>query len=268
MANKLKKKYHVNFDKIVLNQYLNNPKDTNLDSKILFAIKDKKYSVNDLKNYLKKDSRKTYEDFIDDKVIAYYKDHLAEENQDFANTLQEYQDGLLLFDLLQKKIWTKAEKDTVGLKQFYEQHITDYKWKKRVEADIASCTKKEKCNLVKDLLKENKTPDQIKDIVNDGATIHVLFTSGIFEVDSNKLPKNIEIKKGVTNVIQEDNNDFKVVRINKVLPESIKELDETKGKVISDYQEHLEKQWINDLHKKYKVKVEKKQFKKLKKKYK
>jgi len=266
MANKLMKKYNVKINDAVVEKYLNNPKNNTSDTDILFSIKEKNYSVADLKNYLKKKRDKTYQDFIDDMVLEYYKNHLAEENQDFANTLQEYKDGLLLFDLLQKKIWTKAEKDTVGLQQFYNNHIENYKWKKRVKAEIASCTKKEKCEVVKNLLKANTPIEKIKDIVNDGATINVLFTSGTYEINSSKLPKNIEIKKGVTNVISEGENDFKVVKIEDILPETTKKLDETRGKVISDYQDYLEKEWINDLHKKYSVKRNKKQIKKLKKK--
>lgn len=268
MANKLKKKYHVKVDNTILSHYLNNPKNKELDSKILFRIKQNNYTVSDLKNYLKKKRNKTYQDFIDDMVLEYYKNHLEEENQDFANTLQEYKDGLLLFDLLQKKIWTKAEKDTVGLQQFYNKHINNYKWKKRIKAEIASCTRKEKCEIVKNLLQSNTPIEKIKDTVNEGATIHVLFTSGIYEINDTKVPKNIEIKKGVSDVITEAKNDFKVVKIDKVLPETIKKLNETRGKVISDYQEFLEKEWIQNLHKKYSVTKNKKQIKKLKKKYK
>jgi len=268
MANKLKKKYHVKIDNTILSSYLNNPKNKELDSKILFHIKQKNYTVANLKNYLKKKKNKTYKDFIDDMVLEYYKNHLEEENQDFANTLQEYKDGLLLFDLLQKKIWTKAEKDTVGLQQFYNKNINNYKWKKRIKAEIASCTRKEKCEIVKNLLQSDTPIEKIKDTVNEGATIHVLFTSGTYEINDRKLPKNMEIKKGVSDVITEAKNDFKVVKIDKILPESIKKINETRGKVISDYQEFLEKEWIQNLHKKYSVTKNKKQIKKLKKKYK
>ena len=267
MANKLKKKYQVTLNKDVLTNYLNNPKDSLLDAKILFNIKDKKYSIANLKSFLSKRHNATYKDFVNKSVTDYYKNHLADENPEFKNTLQEYKDGLLLFDLLQKKIWNKAEKDTVGLEAFYANNKDKYKWKKRVKADIASCTRKEKCQVVRNLLKANKTVDEIKDVVNEGATIHVLFTSGTFETDSSKLPKNMEIKKGVTNVLTDGKNDFKVVRVNEVLPESNKELDEARGKVISDYQDYLEKEWISNLHKKYQVKLNKKQVKKLKKKY-
>ena len=268
MANKLKKKYHVKINHTVLEKYLNNPKNNTSDADILLSVKEKNYSVGDLKNYLKKKVGKSYKDFIDAMVLKYYKNHLANENTDFANTLQEYKEGLLIFDLLQKKIWTKAEKDTVGLQQFYNNHIENYKWKKRVKAKIASCTKKEKCNVVKNLLKANTPIQKIKDIVNDGATINVLFTSGTYEINSRRLPKNLKIKKGVSNVITEGKNDFKVVKIEEILPETIKKLNETRGKVISDYQDYLEKKWIKDLHKKYSVKRNKKQIKKLKKKYK
>ncbi len=268
MAKKLQNKYQAKVNQEALNNYLENKKDNSIDSKTVFSIKDKNYSVSDLKNYLKKNRTKTYQNFFDEKTLEYYKEHLADENPEFANTLQEYQDGLLLFDLLQKKIWNKAEEDTIGLKEFYTKNIQKYKWKKRVDADIASCTKKEKAELVKKYLEEGKTTKEIKDLVNEGPTIHVLFTSGKFEIDSKKLPKNLEIKEGVSKIFKDKNNDFKIVRIKKIIPESTKEFENTKGKVISDYQEYLEKEWIIDLHNKYKVNVNKKTLKKIKKKYK
>jgi peptidyl-prolyl cis-trans isomerase SurA len=267
MANKLKKKYNVKINSKILNSYLNKPKDTTINEEVVFSVKDKKYNVAELKKYLAKRRGKNYQDFIDDMTVEYYKNHLAEENQDYANTLQEYKDGLLLFDLLQKKIWKKAEKDTIGLQQFYKNNISNYKWKKRVKASIASCSKKDKCEIVQKLLKENKKIEEIKNTVNQGATVNVLFISGVFEINSDKLPKNITIKEGVSKVVK-DNDDFKVVKIDEILPESIKKLNETKGKVISDYQDYLEKEWIHKLHKKYEIKINKKQVKKLNKKYK
>ncbi len=268
IANRLKKEYGVVVNKANLDEFLKDRKNDSINEKIILTIKKTSYNVKDLKDYLAKSTRNTYTKFIDDMVIDYYKEHLADNNPDFASTLKEYKDGLLLFDLLQKKIWTKAEKDTIGLQNFFNKNANKYNWKKRVDADIASCTKLEKAKEVQKLLNQGKTVDEIKNLVNEGATIHVLFTSGTYEFDSSRLPKGIEIKKGVSKIVENKKNDFKIVRIKEVLEEAPKKLDETKGKVISDYQDYLEKEWIKNLHKTYTVEVNKKTLKKLKKRYK
>ena len=274
IVEKLKKKYTYQFKENVYNEAFDTSVQPKKGEKVkvspyekepVLFVEDVQYTVADLRKYLSKSTNKTYKDFIDDKIIDYYKNHLEFEDKEFAATLQEYRDGLLLFDLLQKKIWTKAEKDTIGLQNFFDKNKVQYQWKKRVEAAIASCTREDKAVLVKKYMEEGKTIKQIKELVNEGATIHVLFHSGTFEIDSNKLPKNFKTVQGTT-LYKEDDKHFVVVNVSKVLPVSQKELKDVKGKVISNYQDFLEKEWIKNLRSTYQVKVNKKVFKKLKKK--
>ena len=269
IATKLKKKYNYKFDNDLYQQFLTQDKTetkennvSSLDNKTVLSIENKTYTIADLSNYLSSEKEKNYTDFIDDKITDYYKNNLEFENKEFAATLQEYRDGLLLFDLLQNKIWTKAEKDTIGLQNFFEKNAAKYNWKKRVVADIASCTKKDKAELVQKYMSKGKTVEQIKELVNEGATVHVLFHSGRYEINSNKLPNNFVVQKGV-NVYKEDDNHFAVVNVSEVLKSAPKELKDVKGKVISNYQDHLEKQWIKKLRAKYDVKINKKVLKKL-----
>ncbi len=270
IAKKLKKKYHFTFDEEIYAEAFNSDnveksdkKQTNpIDSKNILFVEEERYKVSELKDYLTKNSSKTYHDFIDDKLITYYKNNLEFEDKEFAATLKEYRDGLLLFDLLQKKIWTKAEKDTIGLQNFFEANKLKYQWKKRVKADIASCTKEDKANLVKTYMNEGKNIEKIKKMVNEGATIHVLFHSGIYELDSNKLPKGYQANKGVS-TFKEDDKHFIVINTFEILNSSQKELSDVKGKVISNYQDFLEKEWIKNLRSNYSVKVNNKVLKKL-----
>jgi len=266
IANRLKKEYNVKINNEVLQKVL--VKDSSVVDKVLLTIKDRKIKANELQKYLNDNTTNKYKVFINDQVLSYYKDHLKDNNPEYAATLQEYKDGLLLFDLLQQKIWTKAEKDTIGLQNFYNLNAKKYTWKNRVEANIASCTKMEKAALVKKHMEDGKTIDEIKKLVNDGATIHVLFSSGLYEFDSKKLPNSFVANLGVSKIYNEDDKHFTIVNVIKLLPESQKELNDVKGKVISEYQEFLEKEWIFDLRKTYDVKVNKKIFKKLLKKYK
>ena len=268
VAAKLRKQYDITVDNKVLNEVLSATKEDKINEKNFLTVEGVRYSSTDLKKYFDKNLRKDYNDFIDEKVIDYYKNNLEKENEEYSATLKEYRDGLLLFDLLQNKIWTKAEKDTVGLQNFFDKNATNYSWKKRVKVITASCTKLEKANLVKQYLEESKSIEEIKKLVNEGATINVLFNEGTYEIGSRKLPKDFNVQKGVSKVIAEDDKHFTVINVLDILPASQKELKDSKGKVISDYQDYLEKQWIKDLRNNYTVKLSKKVVKKLRKKYK
>ncbi len=70
--------------------------------------------------------QKLFKEFVNNKVINYFKEDLANKNSEYKNILQEYKEGLLLFDLMEDKIWNKASTDEVGLNQFYLTHKNKY----------------------------------------------------------------------------------------------------------------------------------------------
>ena len=82
--------------------------------------------VNYIKNIKSKPVYELFQDFKDKEILAYYKDNLEKTEPEFAYTLQEYKDGLLLFELMQRKIWDKSSKDTLGLKNYYTSNIANY----------------------------------------------------------------------------------------------------------------------------------------------
>lgn len=269
IAKRLKKEYKVKMDQKVLNEFLSADNRNKFTTKNWLTINSKTHTTKELNTYLARKTDKDYSDFVNEKMMDYYKNNLEFTNKEFAKTLKEYREGLLLFDLLQQKIWQKAEKDTLGLKSFYLKNKENYKWKKRVDVLVANCTRIEKAELVKKLMLEGLTKQEIKDKVNEGATIHVLFNEGVFEKNNPKLPHLDTYNVGVSKVITSSNKkNFSVLKVKKVLPEQIKALEETKGKVISDYQSFLEKNWIKSLRKEHKVVIHKKVLKKLKKKLK
>ena len=273
IVKRLINEYKITKNETVLNLYSTN--DTigiaeNLKTSI-FSINGEITQLDELIKYSTKNNKSakdSFVDFFENKVIEYYKENLERTDTDFAFTLQEYKDGLLLFDLLQDKVWKRAEKDTVGLKGFFAKTQQNYFWKKRGDVTIASCTKEDKAILVKKYLEENKTLDEIKELVNEGAIIHVLFSKGILEKGHSKLPKDFMLEKeGVSDIINENNSGFVVVKIHEILQPQPMLLKEAKGSVINDFQDFLDKQWTEELKRQYSVKIKKKVLKKLIKQY-
>lgn len=202
---------------------------------------------------------KMYVKFVEEQLINYYNDNLEKEFPDFSNVMDEYRDGLLLFDLMEKEIWAKAKTDTLGLKAFYEKNIANYQWKDRVEANVFSSTKSDVIKKTEKYLKKKKSIDFIKENLNTKGAVDIMVKSGVFEIGDAALPKHQNFNVGITDVSHEGNYYF-ITQITKKLEKGPKKLEETKGKVINDYQQFLEANWVDELKKEFTVKIDQNVF--------
>lgn len=207
---------------------------------------------------------KKYQEYVDVKVNELYNDNLESEFPDFAAVMEEYRDGLLLFDLMEKEIWEKAKTDTIGLQKFYEARKNNYSWGNRLDALVLSSTKKDMAKQAQKLLKQGKSAEFIKEKFNLNGKVEIMSNAGIFEENSDALPKGLEKKDGVSDIVK-DGEYYFVVKINKHLPAGPKTLEEAKGKVVNDYQQYLEEKWVGDLKQEFKVDVHQPAFEKVKK---
>lgn len=253
------------------------PQNTKSFDGTLFTINGKKaITGTDFLNYLnvqqksenkikpiKKLVDKKYEDFADEKLNEYYNENLENEFPEFAAVMDEYRDGLLLFDLMEKEIWEKAKTDTIGLQNFYEAHKANYKWGNRVDAQVFSSTKQDVAKKAQKFLKQGKSADYIKEKLNVKGAVDIIANEGIFDENSDALPKGKK-ENGISDVVKEGDYYF-VMKINKHLETAPKTLEEAKGKVINDYQQYLEEKWVSDLKQEFKINVNQSVFEKVKK---
>jgi peptidyl-prolyl cis-trans isomerase SurA len=263
-------------DDVLKRKWIMNP-IPNDKEKTLFTIGDKKLGYTDFAKFIAGRQKTTrpykqkeallvdlYDEFETENLKDYFKEHLEDENEDYAAILTEYRDGLLIFDVMNKNIWQKAKNDSIGLQEYYNKTKQDYQWKQRVEAIIYSATSEILAQQIQKMLAEGKTPEEIKTALNTDDKVNVLITPGLFEIDQRELPEGLEIKEGVSKIYP-NNDSFEVVDIMAILAPGEKTLDEVKGKVLSNYQNDIEAKWMQELHSKYKVEVDKKALKHLKK---
>lgn len=242
----------------------------------LLTINNMKVSARDFLTYLQKYNQKAiaikplskmvaviYEDFTDEQLNKYYNGNLENEFPEFANVMNEYRDGLLLFDLMEKEIWDKSKTDTLGLHSFYDKNKQNYKWNKRYDIVVVSSTKQDYIKKAQKLLKKGKSVAEIKEALNSGKELEVIEKEGVFEEGSTLLPKNIEDKKGMTSITKEGEYFF-VSRIKDIIPAGQKTFEECEGKVINDYQQYLEENWVSDLKKEFTIKVNQDVFEQVK----
>lgn len=241
----------------------------NID-KVVLTVENKDYKYKYFQDFTKELSNLRLNDQFDqfktEMIIQYYRDNLENNNEELAITLNEYKDGLLLFELLENKIWKAAELDSLALKNYFEKNAENYFWKQSAHCIIANCNEKFFAEKVRNLLLERKSTEEIKGEVNEGATIHVLFSENVIELPSTKLPKGFDVKIGVSDIYPEDDHHFTVVDVLEIKPPRQKKLEECRGQVINDFQNNLEQEWIASLKELHKIKWNKKVVKQVKKK--
>ena len=230
----------------------------------LTYVKEQQKTKNTLKP-LSKLVNKFYESYLDQELSQYYDDNLEKEFPEFSAVMDEYRDGLLLFDLMEKEIWNKSKTDTLGLKSFYDKNLQNYQWKNRLDVTILSSTNEDVIKKAAKYLKNEKTVDFIKEKLNvkDGA-VNIMSKVGVFEEGNDALPKNLKFETGISDIIKEGEYYF-VTKVNKTLPSGPKTLEECKGKAINDYQQYLEENWVKDLKNEFKVEVNQSVFESVKK---
>lgn len=250
--------------------------DTKNMTKELFSFADKKYSQADFINYLSQNQRKTSETplndyvnekfdmFIENEILTYEESVLEQKYDDFRYLMNEYHDGILLFELTDRMVWTKAVKDTVGLEQFHKENMSKYMWDTRVEASIYICPNNAIAAKVRKLaearIKKGYSADEMAakfvKITKNRDSLKVDLVDKIYNKGDNKIIDSVNWTVGVSEDIKKDNK-VVIVSINKVISPTPKTLQEAKGLVTADYQTYLEQEWIKTLRDKYSFNVNK-----------
>jgi peptidyl-prolyl cis-trans isomerase SurA len=196
-----------------------------------------------------------YDSWVSETLLGFEEGRLDMKYPDFRNLMKEYRDGILLFDLTDQKVWSKAVKDTVGLKAYYEQNKNKYMWPERVDATIYTFSNAENAaSFRKQMKKGKKSATDIINELNATNSTNVTMRSGKFVKGDNTFVDQTSWTKGLS-ADMADGGKVIIVSVNEVLPPQPKQLDEAKGLITADYQNYLEKTWINELRGKYTVRV-------------
>ncbi|RAU83803.1 peptidylprolyl isomerase [Pontibacter arcticus] len=358
----------------------------------LFTIQGKPYTIKDFYTYAKTQQRPRttgtpehamtllYDEYVNQSLLEYEKANLENKHTDYRMLVQEYHDGILLFQLMDEKVWSKAVEDTVGLKTYFEQNREKYKWTERAQAIVISAANKDlltqaqkqlaqrrypvrtsnitdilfeagktelsreasaKLNELADLLRNNPSlsltinghgdarelaankevawrraaaaktylmeqsvaaasqiltndagktkqagPDNtetgrrrnrrvsftlyssdlgaLADNLNASNPLAVQISEKKFQKGENKALDAVNWQPG-TYTLQQNGREYLII-IENVLAPAYKQLNEVRGLAISDYQNYLEQQWINELREKYPVKIREDEVEKLTKK--
>lgn len=272
---KLKQEYNFSENRDLLREFHKNSilnlkvSETNADRQ-LFSFSTQNYTLSDFAGYLKgfpaPDSSKNIEEFVQGNYTAFVRNKLLkfEDSQleakypEFTSLVQEYHDGILLFNLSDSLIWSKASKDSAGLTDFFNKNKQSYMWPERLEATIVSSDSEKTLSNALKISKILKTPENLQtnlvksvcDTAADKPCVELKY--GKFEKGEEPLLDKIAWKKSISKIIKINNKNYFVV-VHGFLEPMPKSLDEARGLAISDYQNYLDSQWIETLRKKYPV---------------
>jgi peptidyl-prolyl cis-trans isomerase SurA len=289
LTEKLRKKYKIKRDdkayatvsKLVTNEFYDGKWELPENSKelattTLFTLEKRTVTVEQFLNFIKSQQKSgigakpvsklidvLYSKFVDDQLNSYYNNNLEVEFPEFGAVVEEYRDGLLLFDLMEKEIWQRSKTDTLGLKAFHETQKDKYKWKTRLDVTIASSTKQDIIKKALAMMKKGNSAEAVKSKLNTKDVVNIMISDNLLEVDAPTLPKGTKSEVGFSEVVKEGEYYF-VTNVKKIIPETNKTFLEATGRIVNDYQQYLEQNWVNELKKEFQVKVNNAVFEKVK----
>ncbi|NBC83642.1 MAG: hypothetical protein GVY19_09690 [Bacteroidetes bacterium] len=252
------------------------------ENNVLFTIDEKAFTQADFLEFLKKYRshnknnelmfiNEAFDKYVGQEIIEIEDQNLEQKYPEFRYLVQEYHDGILLFNLMNDKVWNKAAEDTSGLEIFYEQNKDNYVWDER--ASIS--TYKYQDSTLTDELNEAALARARGEINKEELLAQLCDTSqsvpcvsisdSKIEQGQNDLVDAMEWESGAVSEVEKNGEIYAFTVINEILDPMHKKLNEARGLVISDYQNFLEDEWLYDLHNKYDIRINQKLLKKVKK---
>ncbi|MEL7161189.1 MAG: peptidylprolyl isomerase, partial [Bacteroidota bacterium] len=206
---------------------------------------------------------KLYDEWVDNQLMSYAESRLEEDFPEFAALMREYREGILLFEATKIEVWDKASADTTGLEAFYATHTDDYQWEER--ATVARYVINTKSGLDEEEVREFARANGLDATLDKFGRANLDGRADDYELSRLSELGDLAAKPGaatpVTKDLRKGTTSFYLVQ--EILPARRKELKEARGYVIADYQDQLEREWVDQLRKQFPVKVNKKVLAKL-----
>jgi len=238
----------------------------------ILSFANETYTQKDFADYLMKFNRQqnpqNIKNFVDqsfkmftNKMVIMYEESILEEKYPaFKYLIKEYHDGILLFELTDKTVWSKAITDTTGLENFYEKNKANYMWGYRYEVKEYQCNNPKTASKLNKYINKGWEEEKFMTKLNkkDSAAV-VLNDSKIAEkgsklaIDKLITANDIKEEAGTVKVLVDtETNDVTSIVVH---APQIKTLGEARGIITAEYQNFLEKKWLDELHGKYNVVV-------------
>lgn len=245
----------------------------------LYSFANQSFTTNDFADYIEtrgpvivtKDSSIFIKRMLDlqvtDHIISYENSILEKKYPEFRYLMNEFHDGMLLFEISNRIVWKRVSTDSVGLQNYYEANKNNWLSKRNIEGEIFTIKDQQGGKLLQTSLNKFSGSDDLDDRMNkkfNKADTLLLIKHGKWvKGDSEEIDKT-EWTEGFHSI--SDSGFPAVLYIKKVSEPAPMKLKEIEGDVMTGYQTFLEKEWVSQLNKKYQVKIDDQVFQEVKKK--
>jgi len=249
------------------------------EEKVVFKFANKSFTLDNFASYLLDNQRrekptsiklyieKKYQLFVNSEITKYEDSQLENKYPEFKTLMQEYQDGILIFEIMQNEIWNKASKDSAGLSDYYINHKADFLYPTRYKGTLYTCKDKA---IAKDVYAKlnagGVNPKEISDIVNEKSALNLKTKTSTFNSEttsefkkSNFCKKSEKVKlhsfeQGISKPFKY-NGTYCIMDTEKVIDPTQREYKEAKGLVTAAYQNELQEKWLSELRGKSKIEI-------------
>lgn len=203
-------------------------------------------------------------EFTEKELLAYEEELLPEKNPEFRHLIGEYRDGILLFTLMEQKVWKKAVEDTTGLKAYYEAHTDTFEADEMIDVKEYRSKEKEVIEEVDKLLVQRTPEATIDSLINAESALKLRITMQTYEKGKNDPGTDLfgRPEEYRTPILEQDGF-YKILILKKKYPAGVKPFEKARSEAITRYQDYLEAQWLEELARKYPVEINEDVFAKL-----
>ncbi len=182
---------------------------------------------------------------------------LLENNLEYNLLVREYREGILLFSIMNELVWQKALMDSAGQEEYYKAHIYRYQWPDRVQALLVKMSDDSQLPKVRRFLADktyhkNLRPRLEDQFLNDYPMLFTL-EEGLFTIEENAILRKIDLEAKSHELVHEGQRYF--VLVGEIIPAGPKTFEESRGKVIQDYQKQLDHELIAKLKESYSIQI-------------
>jgi peptidyl-prolyl cis-trans isomerase SurA len=244
----------------------------------LFSFDGQNYTLADFEDFCSRASRdrmrgkgypveetvsKLYKTWKDETSLRFEETQLDKKYPEFSALMREYEGGMLLFEAAKVEVWDRANTDTIGLEKFFNENLKEkFKWDERAKVSIYTLktTDAKVIEKVRAMATKKPAADVLKKFNKKGGDM-VAVMERVYEKGKNKDIDAIWKAGSLTAAkTDEGTKTANFMKVEEITPPTPKKLSEAKGYAVADYQDYLEKNWVEKLRAEYKVDIDRKVF--------
>lgn len=248
--------------------------------RVLFSIQKNNTTVSDFIAFTKSQKakglasspterlEKLIDAMIEQELLAFEDSRLEYKHNEFRMLIEEYHDGILLFELTDELVWSKAVRDTIGLEKYHEENNDLFMWEERLKLGIYTCEDEGISKSVKKALKKGSDMAELRRELIADRPLALKMEDGLFSLGDNNWADSvfssianntltIDTKSPSFMTLNIGDNGVILIDVREMIEPMRKTLEESRGQVIASYQDSLEKEWILRLRNEYPVFIHK-----------